>query len=261
VADPSTAEVPLVAELANMRIAIDRLERRASWNAVAHLLTLAVAAGAIALPFLVRRFEIRELVVQELRIVDQTKTTRASLGWNSVSDEATLKMYGPDGPGLARIELGTADAYSELSLNPASTAAGLRIQVGEEDVMMGLRYEPASGPSSRLELGVHRDLVQLGASAGLSTWTTSVANDRVALHLARSAEGFHAADLELDALGPTLQLSTEKAGRARLHVPAGASVPEMLVAGNDGTTARLTPTAAKPVTPPSAPTPAPTPPR
>lgn len=259
-ADPSTAEVPLVAELANMRIAIDRLERRASWHAVAHLLTLAVAAGAIALPFLVRRFEIRELVVQDLRIVDDAKTTRATLGWNSVSDEAELQMFGRD-TALPRIELGTADAYTELVLNPPTTAAGLRMQVGEEDVMIGLRHEPASGPSSRFELGVHRDLVQLAATAGLSTWTSSVANDRVALHLARSAEGFHAADLELDPHGPTLQLSTEKAGRARLHVPAVASMPEMLVAGTDGTTARLTPIAAKPVAPAPVPAPAPTPPQ
>ncbi len=248
-----------------MRIAIHRLERRASWHAVVHLLTLAVAAGAIALPFVVPRFELRELVVQDLRIVDDAKNTRATLGWNSVTDEARLQMFGRD-VALARVELGTSDAYTELTLNPPTTAAGLRMQVGEEDVMMALRNEPSSGPSSRFELGVHRDLVKLAATAGMSTWTSSVANERVTLHLARSAEGLHSADLELDALGPTLQLSTEAAGRARLHVPAGASAPEMLVAGKDGATARLTPSQSpaeredgKPVTPTPAPAPAPTP--
>jgi hypothetical protein len=83
--------------------------------------------------------------------------------------------------------------------------------------------------------------VKSSAVAGTSTLSTWVASDRAAFHIARSSEGLHVADLELDKYGPTLELRTEQAGRARLHVPSGTVAPEMLVEDRTGATARLAP--------------------
>jgi hypothetical protein len=249
--EPSSAEVPMVTEIVNLRLAVDRLERRASWHAAANLLTLAVAAGALALPFVIQRLDMRELVVQELRIVDDAKTTRARLHWETIGDEAKLDMF--DRQARRRVELGSADDATVLELLPPQTTAGLRMQVGEEDVMLTMRHEPEGAPSGRLDVGVHRELVVDNAVAGPSTLATKVARDGVSLHLARSTDGLQVADLDLDPHGPTLELRSEQAGRARLHVPATTMVPEMLVEAKDGATARLTPL-------PPAPAPSPTPP-
>lgn len=258
----TTAEVALANELASLRATVDRLERHASWHTVGFLLAIAVAGGALAMPFLVRRFEVRELVVQELRVVDDARKTRARLAWREESDEVQLIML--DAGSRPRVELATADDATVLELAPPKPNASMRMQVAEEDVMLTLRNEPEGGISSRLDVGVHRDLVVQNAVAGVSTLATSVASGRVALHLARSSDGLHSADLELDPHGPTLELRTEQAGRARLHVPPTQAPPEILVEATGGAIARLTPVppaaVTPPVTPPVTPSVAPTPP-
>jgi len=244
-----SAEVARADQLASLRAAVDRLERRATWHTVANLLTLAVAGGALVLPFVVQRLDMKTMIVKELRIVDNAGTTRARLAWDRESDETKLAVF--DRASRSRFEVATAADITVLELLPASPTAGLRMQAGEEDVTIGLRHEPEGAASSRLDLGVHRELVQNSAVAGPSTLSSSVASGRVAFHLARSSEGLHVADLELDEHGPTLELRTERAGRARLHVPAGDVAPEMLVEAKGGATARLTP--ALPVPPASPP--------
>jgi hypothetical protein len=244
-----SAEVARASELASLRAAVHRLEHRATWHTVANLLTLAVAAGALALPFLVQRLDMKTMIVKELRVVDNAGTVRARLAWDRETDETKMVML--DAASRSRFEVGTAADITVLELLPANPTAGLRMQVGEEDVMIGLRHEPEGAASSRLDLGVHRELVQNSAVAGPSTLSSSVASGRVALHLARSSEGLHVADLDLDSHGPTLELRTERAGRARLHVPASDVAPEMLVEDKGGATARLTPGVAPPSPPPS----------
>jgi hypothetical protein len=247
----TTAEVALANELASLRATVDRLERHASWHTVGFLLAIAVAGGALALPFLVPRLEMRELVVQELRVVDDARKTRARLAWREESNEVELVVF--DAANRRRVELATADEATVLELLPTKQTASMRMQVGEEDVMLTLRNEPEGGVSSRLDVGVHRDLVVQNAVAGVSTLASSVASGRVALHLARSTEGLHSADIELDPHGPTLELRTEQAGRARLHVPPTQVAPEILVEAFDGAIARLTPAKPAAVTPPGTP--------
>ena len=244
-----SAEVARADQLASLRAAVDRLERRATWHTVANLLTLAVAAGALALPFLVQRLDMKTMIVKELRVVDNAGTLRARLAWDRESDEAKLALF--DGATRPRFEVGTVADITTLELLPKQPSTGLRMQAGVEDVTIALRHEPEGAVSSRLDLGVHRELVQSSAVAGPSTLSTSVASGRVALHLARSSDGLHVADLELDDHGPTLELRTEQSGRARLHVPAGEVAPDMLVEARGGATARLTPGIA-PASPPAA---------
>jgi len=253
-AEPS-AEVAAPGELAQLRARIDRLESGGSWHTVGILFTMALAGGALALPFVLKRISTNEMVVRELRIVDGDGTTRMQLGWDASTDEAALVLS--DAHERRRAALATTGDITVFELLPAASTAYLRAQAAEEDVTVSLRHEPTERSSSWLDLGVHRELVMINAVAGPSTMSSSIASDRVVQHLARSSDGLHVADIELDEHGPSFELRAEKAGRARLHVPAGEVAPEMLVEAPDGAKARLTPAlapAVPPTVPPAPPT-------
>lgn len=246
-AEPSAELAVPTTELVQLRARIERLESGGAWHTVGILFTMALAGGALALPFVLKRIATNEMVVRELRVVDDAGETRMQLGWDGTTDEAALVLF--DGKARRRAELATNPLLTRFELVPATATAYLRAQAAEEDVTVSLRHEPSDRSSSWLDLGVHRELVMINAVAGPSTMSSSTANDRVVLHLARSAEGLHVADLELDEHGPSVDLRAEKAGRARLHVPAGEVAPELLVEAPDGTKARLTPAPAAPVRP------------